>query len=206
MIDLARKHLTSLDVRGRVRLGEAIADELMKSCLDQDDREAGTATFIRGYSRMRIPHFALGVVHRVESSEEYAVRLHVGLAERVRRAPRGIHSPVEMLRCLSKLEPLVQFNCEVRFLYPIDEFATVIGLPIEYSGPGVLPFTSIRGYHVEKLEKDKVVYEAIVDHRRDLEDMYLHLEFTYESQFREDLLKSIMHESTQLASLFVIER
>jgi len=206
MIDLASKHLTSLDVTARVRLGEAILAELMTSCLDEDYREAGTATFIRGYSRMNVPHLALGVVHRADSSEEYAVSLHVRLAERVTRAPRGIHSPVEMLKCLSKLEPSVQFNCEVRFLYPIDEFSTTIGLPIEYSWPGVLPFTSIRGYHVEKLEKDKVVYEAVIDHRRDLEDMYLYLEFTYESQFREDLLKSIVDESTRLASLFVIER
>ena len=152
---------------------------------------------------MRVPHFAFGVVQSIASNHQYEVRLEVGQVERVERPPKEIPSPAEMLTCLSKLEQSVEFDCAVRFSYPTDDFSTTMGLPIEYSQPLMLPFNLVRGYHVEQLENDQVLWEAIIDHRRD-EDIYLYLGFSYESRFKEDLLKSILEESVRLAGLFVI--
>lgn len=109
----------------------------------------------------------------------------------------------QLVEILSSIKEDVDFNCQVNFqfrkrLKPM----SIIRLPIKYSDLPNMPFDSVQGLHLVKLDGKETKYEVFLDSTPD-GTVILNVFFKYMSAIDPSVAGKILHEATKIASSFV---
>lgn len=209
-INLVKANVRNVVAKAEIKLTKRKFRSIV-SLADPPEGVKDFGLFGLSYMRAKTKHYAIGSLGEIPDSDkkgEYLFFLYYTINK------DDLPSPISLIKNLTPIRVLIHhlsetissafFDCEALFDYSCEMFRSSMGLPITISEEEDSAFNEIRGFRIAKTEKDKVLYNAIVD-RPDNKDISVTLNLAMNEAFSEGLPKIILDRAEGL-SLNLIEQ
>jgi len=203
-VDLARVKAERLEIHADLSLDEQLREVLLRYCFDEEDRQAGMASFGTAYYKSKIRHTVYAIVTGLLEPDEPQDLLLEYQAASTRKPVKGLQRVSRLFAALRPISNDLTFLCFATFSYSWTTYTSVPTLPMKMRESEALPFDEIRGLRLVRLRDGKVVYSAILDRPTD-EDVSQMISFTYQGRFTPQVPGEILTRATEISLRFVSE-